>query len=212
MNDEEARKFSDKGFYISHSLVQAGDAAAVLTLFNELIKERDEGKDLSGRRHYEMKENVPFMQSPEVYRVVAQAKSVSEFLLQCTNVYLSTIQVVNSEPGNTEQLWHVDNSMQGVTLIYPLVDVTQQNGSTELIAGSQHLNTPEMQWRSLEVIKPYMKVGQAMTMDSRLLHRGMCNKSIDFRPILVVRFDHRKTPPPTIGTFNRGFNFILTNE
>lgn len=64
--------------------------------------------------------------------------------------------MVDSLPGSEEQVWHVDNAALGITVVYPLVDLTTENGTTEIISGSQHLHTPELKLGELEVTQPYM--------------------------------------------------------
>jgi hypothetical protein len=67
-----------------------------------------------------------------------------------------------------------------VTLAVPLVDLTEETGTTRILAGSNRgAGDP------VEVL-PYLKRGDCFLMDYRTEHQGMGNRSADNRPVLFI--------------------------
>ena len=64
----------------------------------------------------------------------------------------------------------------------PLVELTPNNGSTELVQGSHRLTYAETK------DKPYLQFriapGSAIVFDGRIFHRGHRNKSSESMPVL----------------------------
>lgn len=113
---------------------------------------------------------------------------------------ISSFGSVVSLPGALEQHIHrdhpglfgeeqVDGTLPcfGLTVVIPLVDVTQTTGTTRIWKGSHRFTQRPKDWiiSNLEYQDPMMPVGSCLFMDYRLLHTGTANISKDQpRPIL----------------------------
>jgi hypothetical protein len=111
----------------------------------------------------------------------------------------------NPYPGSEYQRWHRDTSLLvsnvglhnfphfGVK--FPLVDTYEENGSFEVLPGTQYLADPEMEKRYNEILEAgsfpskhrlNMKKGTLWVQDPRPLHRGTPNRADHPRPELVI--------------------------
>ena len=108
-----------------------------------------------------------------------------------------------STTGAAEQMWHVDGghleSSNGgyypthcFNVFIPLVDVTEDLGPTEVVPKShrkRHTAKVNQGMKpSTTPFSPTLTVGDAFLFDFRTLHRGLSNKSLTNRPILVLTF------------------------
>ena len=126
-------------------------------------------------------------------------------------------------PNTTQQPLHVDSGQlwpglaeatppYGIVINVPVVDVTPENGSTELWPGT-HLDTtraigdgdikltPDIEARlRAEVcpLQPSVPAGSVIIRDLRLWHRGMPNRTATPRPMIAMihwaRWWHVRTP------------------
>lgn len=77
-----------------------------------------------------------------------------------------------------------------IRMFVPLVDLTPENGpprvwpKTHLLTEAQEKETTEQEG----FIDPYMKLGDCLLMDGRLMHRGVENKSSKTRPIIYFAY------------------------
>ncbi len=113
--------------------------------------------------------------------------------------------------GAGEQPWHTDGEHlfgpevptlppHCLNVFVPLVDITPDNGGTELCPGSHHLTrgVPEIYEQSSEhretigwrgrPLPLEIPAGSALLFDYRLLHRGLANRTDTLRPILYFTF------------------------
>ena len=67
-----------------------------------------------------------------------------------------------------------------VTVAIPLVDLTEETGTTRIFAGSNRLATEQSE------VLPYIRRGDCYLMDYRTEHRGTANLSAVNRPILFI--------------------------
>jgi ectoine hydroxylase-related dioxygenase (phytanoyl-CoA dioxygenase family) len=95
--------------------------------------------------------------------------------------------------GSSDGLWHRDTwplfddeKLEGslpvhyITVLIPLVDISDENGPTEIIVGSHRgVNTG----KKLSVCG---KAGSAIILDGRILHRGLANLSDNTRHMLYI--------------------------
>lgn len=142
-------------------------------------------------------------------------------------LYQSEMQMVSSLPGSEKQPWHVDNTMSGLTVIVPLIDITMENGPTEFVAYS-HMWEKGLPPASVGIfravlrspiggiflsllcscaptgnfVQPVIKAGSILLLDARTVHRGLANLSDERRSILVFRYDEWTNHPP--GALSRG--------
>jgi ectoine hydroxylase-related dioxygenase (phytanoyl-CoA dioxygenase family) len=150
-----------------------------------------------GRIHFELVGNKIFVDSKEVQRLLSSFQPICRryFGTRYPNIRLSTVQLVQSLPGSIDQCWHADNANKGLTFVIPLVDITKENGTTQLIAGTHEPTS----YRNARIVNPLLISSELLIMDARLLHRGSRNTSAFARPILVFRYDDVRTPAPGSG-------------
>ncbi|KAL7431737.1 hypothetical protein ACHAXM_005985 [Skeletonema potamos] len=130
---------------------------------------------------------------------------------------LTDVQFLNAYPNSTNQIWHRDNTCCGLTAIVALKDV-RSNGPTELLIGTHKRDFSLREVFHNAVIQPkeaarlsmgrpllgVIDAGDAILYDARIFHRGRGyrksnRKSGEDRPVLVLRWDAAKTPPPGSG-------------
>jgi len=76
-----------------------------------------------------------------------------------------------------------------VTMMVPLVNLTDTNGATRVWAGS-HLEIDEA-LESIEPEDPHVSIGSCYLMDySRLIHQGVANHSKEVRPIMYNLYSY----------------------
>ena len=212
-----------EGYYIKKKLLSSSQIQAIVSNLSKPAETAGgvegaprvtpPGKVVSkGRLHFNML-NSAFAESEEIKQLIADQIlpiAVAELRLSDDQLMMTEVQIVNSQPGSDIQIWHADNSHRGITVLIPLVDFTEKNGPTELIAGSHDL--PTNIWGGLSFARPLVLAGDGLVADARLLHRGGANESATSRPILVIRFDDKKTQPPgmtTVGATAR-YCFAMT--
>ena len=128
-------------------------------------------------------------------------------------VHLTELQLVVSEPGCEQQVWHADNAWPGITLLFPLHATPLHLGPTQVLPGTHALRgattdactqTPS-QWTTLWAAsslarggpgQPELQAGDVLVMDARTLHRGAVNSSKHtLRVALIARYDARGEHP-----------------
>ena len=196
-----------QGYCIMNSFVDSDKVASILSSLSshgEINRYKEVSK---GRLHYNLLRST-FVESKVIKDLIAEHLlpiAVSELGVEVNQMVMTEVQVVDSLPGSDIQIWHADNAKRGITFIIPLVDLTNQNGPTELITGSHSLWNNTFGWIcgyggengfSLSLVKPLLRSGDCLIMDARLLHRGGANLSDTSRPILVIRYDSVKSQPP----------------
>lgn len=146
----------------------------------------------------------------------------SYFKQHCIKRYrLTDLQFLNALPGSSNQIWHRDNKFRGLTAIVSLNNI-RDNGPTELILGShkEHFTLFQKCWDVLgeahghdslsdQPLLGCIDAGDTILYDARIFHRGRGNNTQDFsdvkegeitdRPVLVLRWDATRTPPPGAG-------------
>jgi len=127
-----------------------------------------------------------------------------------TSSHRSDLQLLVSLPQSKDQFFHQDNRRQGLTVLIPLVNVTLENGPTQLLPRSHHLTAgagEQVTSMDCSILSSMVEVegsmracipaGSAVVYDSRTLHRGLANADpVESRPVLVFRYDYDDTPPP----------------
>lgn len=185
----------------------------------------------SGRRHFLLRgtalaerELVPLLSPlmPLIYRFFARqrpedfpgllllreggAASVSAGT-PVPRLFVSECQLLVSDPGAVTQIWHRDNRRCGLTVIFPLTDVDDEVGPTQLLPGTQHLASnglagltgalPALAESAGAQTAGPLQPGDALIYDARVLHRGLRNASYGrCRVVVVLRLDYTDTPPP----------------
>ena len=137
--------------------------------------------------------------SEEDKRILAKAEESWQPLVQShlPGIQRSDLQLLFSLPDSGDQIFHQDNSHPGLTVLVPLVDMTLENGPTQLLPRS-HLDVglTDRLRDSSAALPACVPAGTAVIYDSRTIHRGLANPSTRSRPVLVYRYDYPATPPP----------------
>ena len=111
---------------------------------------------------------------------------------------IDSIGCVTSLPGAPDQHFHPDGTARGlVNCFVPLLDVSAENGSTELRPGSHCWEDspwgPVQRWdeRTTQPVAPALHAGELLLFDFRVLHRGRANHSGAPRQVGYVLFARR---------------------
>ena len=115
----------------------------------------------------------------------------------------------NPYPGSDHQIWHRDtnlgtevphlslNSFPVLAFKFPLVDTSEENGSIEILPGSQYIADPDMEGQYSDILlrgqfpsahRLNLKKGSAYIQDPRILHRGTPNRSSGPRPEVGIAY------------------------
>ena len=123
-------------------------------------------------------------------------ESVDELIGKNAIIY-DVFGLINIDQKNTKHRrneWHRDQMYLGgirasVLYFIPLVDFTENNGPTEIVAGSHLLkNMPPEEECNLNHEKILAKKGEVFVVDSSIVHRAGENKSNLPRPALLIRY------------------------
>lgn len=139
-----------------------------------------------------------------VYALLAKAPSVSRLVehprvvalldrLLMPNYLLSANLAINLWPGETAQQLHFDDSFYplprprpaiSVSAIWAVDDFTEDNGATEVIAGSHRWGDELPDPDAADVVPVLMPAGSVVVFSGTLWHRGGANRSA--RPRLAI--------------------------
>lgn len=115
-----------------------------------------------------------------------------------SNVVISGLSVVISEPGAPDQNCHRDHPWlfetpidrllpaYGIKLAVPMIAISGDNGVTRVWPKSHRHYDDDIE--KLICAEPELEIGDAMMMDYRIYHQGLANQSDDERPILFMRY------------------------
>jgi len=199
-SSSEVSSINKNGYYIRKNLLDKKQIDRILVHFSSQVKDGiTNSKEVSsGRIHHNLLGSLAFRELKEIKdliedKVLPLVKA--EMDMEANQLVITEVQIVDSLPGSSIQIWHADNAYKGVTVMIPLVDLTEVNGATYYIKGSQTL-WDNMIDKIITIDRPLLTAGDGVVADARILHRGGANKSSSSRPMLVIRFDDKKTPPP----------------
>ncbi len=141
-------------------------------------------------------------QSKELITTPTELQVIAMQYLQTEQIKQTQFQLVLPRRDSVSQFWHQDNSHKGITIVIPLVDIEDETrGPTELLPLKKQQG----------VIRATIPKNQIFVFDSRMLHRGLANKDEQVeRPILVIRFDKKSTPPPGQGVLQTCYNRFIS--
>jgi ectoine hydroxylase-related dioxygenase (phytanoyl-CoA dioxygenase family) len=199
-SSSEISSINKNGYYIRKNLLDKKQIDNILVNFSSQSKDGTTNcrEVSSGRIHHNLLGSLEFRELKEIKDLIADEVLPlvkAEMNMEANQLIITEVQIVDSLPGSSIQIWHADNAYKGVTVMIPLVDLTETNGATYYIKGSQTL-WENMTEKNLKIERPLLIAGDAVVADARILHRGGANKSDSSRPMLVIRFDDIKTPPP----------------
>jgi ectoine hydroxylase-related dioxygenase (phytanoyl-CoA dioxygenase family) len=177
-------EFRRDGYVILPSLLSASEVRELALALAPYEEPRPMGRsnfegELSKRVYSLAGKGGVFMRLAEHPRIV---EILDQVLLP--NWLLSNLQSIRLFPGETCQPWHADDAFYlvprphpslAVSVIWALEDFTDENGATELIAGSHAWRDERPDQRPHEVRKARMPAGSALVFDGSLWHRGGAN-------------------------------------
>ncbi|SCM22006.1 conserved Plasmodium protein, unknown function [Plasmodium chabaudi adami] len=136
-------------------------------------------------------------------------------------LFISELQLLNNEPLSEIQSYHVDNGINGLSIIMPLNKINEESGNFEFFLGTHFFSSLkdnlDMATYSNSRIKKgfynfkrfmniYYQTGSSfipkvqetdlIIYDSRIIHRGMSNNLWLKNSSLIYRYDYKKYPPP----------------
>ncbi|CRH00630.1 conserved Plasmodium protein, unknown function [Plasmodium relictum] len=126
-------------------------------------------------------------------------------------IYLSELQLINNEPLSEVQTYHVDNGMNGLSVILPLNKINEESGNFEFFIGTHLFSSKKKKLKQKiynfkKFIEIYYKTGSSfipevqeqdlIIYDSKILHRGLSNNLWTKNSSLIYRYDYKKYPPP----------------
>ncbi|MDX2163661.1 MAG: phytanoyl-CoA dioxygenase family protein [bacterium] len=197
--DEAVRKFASQGTLI---LRNAFDPALIQGMHDAFIarnqryledKDHADALNVGDKRFMITPEFEPPFDSPDVWANPTVTAIIKRLLTD--QVILGSFGAVVSLPGAEDQHIHTDfpglfpESMLdamlppfAVTVVIPLVQITELTGSTRVWPTSHRL--PREKFRAVDPVGPLMAMGDCLFMDYRLVHQGAGNRSPAPRPIL----------------------------
>jgi hypothetical protein len=170
---------------------------AYVARYREYFVEKDHADALRvGPRRYMITVHIePPFHSPALYANPFVFPILEEALGE--SLVLNSFGSVVSLPDDPEQELHRDHPQLfddtvadyfippvAVTMIVPLVDLNQTNGTTRMIEGSHKV--PAQSALARPAYDPTVSPGSCLLMDYRLVHGGTPNHSRDVRPIFYM--------------------------
>ncbi|KAL1530806.1 hypothetical protein AB1Y20_001702 [Prymnesium parvum] len=158
--------------------------------------------------------------APELFNSVVLRSLLSHYSILGKDYVLHSLGAALSESGSSPLHWHRDSRYpfrqagvagadapsHAVTVLTPLLDITDAHGPTEFCVGTSHLagldagsyrlHDPllapfmddETCPRGLRHVKPELKMGDLLMFDYNLIHRSRPNKSPHMRTLLYLTF------------------------
>lgn len=142
-----------------------------------------------------------------------------------SRIFLSEAQLIVAEPMADAQGWHLDSvGSTGLSVFLPLTRIGPDRGQQAVLPGTHNLHDSTLPFKErfrrcfsalcathgAQSIVPIpdpeapilgpgaaWEAGDALVLDSRLLHRGLSNDGLGApTAVLVLRYDQEATPPP----------------
>ncbi|KEG02842.1 hypothetical protein YYE_02676 [Plasmodium vinckei vinckei] len=139
-------------------------------------------------------------------------------------LFISELQLLNNEPLSEIQSYHVDNGINGLSIIMPLNKMNEESGNFEFFLGThffsslkdniniatynnEHNNGIKKAFYNFKRFMniyyltgssfiPKVQETDLIIYDSRIIHRGMSNNLWLKNSSLIYRYDYKKYPPP----------------
>jgi len=191
----------------TQSVIPAGDCEIV---FNEM---KNFWADSKGNYIYspELRFHVPMVMTETNVKVMKSALKnfkhiLDKFLLEEHMQWLVEFSSICVFPGAKGQQLHRDMSTQDkrlITIFINLLDVDEKSGPLLVIAGSQNYSWEEYptspRFLALEDYRVMaLPQGSSVLMDSRVLHSGTANTSLNcMRPVFYFSFGEKDIKGPT---------------
>jgi tetratricopeptide (TPR) repeat protein len=133
--------------------------------------------------------------SPEVFSPTMVMPIIERILGK--KCILGSFTSVTSLPKSEDMKMHKDHPLLfdgkefseqlpsfGVTMLVPLLGITEELGTTRVVKGSHRVSSKES--RDMEHQDPYGPQGACLLMDYRLSHQGLANRSDRVRPVMSL--------------------------
>ena len=104
-------------------------------------------------------------------------------------LYASGAQLINAPPyAKASQYWHRDTVYEAYTVIIPFCDLNEENGCTQILPDSTFGPIRRYRKKQENAVLGHCKRGSVIVFDSRLIHRGLKNKTSHDRLVLALEF------------------------
>ena len=158
-----------QGYYVRRGFLTVNEIEAVMaSLLHPTVGNKTRSKEVSkGRLHYNMLGSA-FIDSKEIKNLITEHVlpiAVAEMELNANQLMLSEVQIVDSLSDSAIQIWHADNASRGITVVIPLVDLSDENGPTELLSGSHTLMKNIV--GNIHIVKPLLSAGDGAAIPGR---------------------------------------------
>lgn len=209
-------EYDNRGFVIFENLMSAEDVLRVRNALSPYLTKtgRNNFEGYKSNRVYALLAKAPEVFSDMATHPLALAFAEKELGRSCL---LSAMLAINLHPGETVQDWHYDDAQiqvprprasYGVSTFWAIDDMTEENGATELIPGSQTWGEDERLYEITnggfkepdtldadfdpypreDAVKAIMPSGSLMIAKGTLYHRGGANKSGTSRLIVTPQY------------------------
>ena len=187
MLEAELEQFERDGFVILENALDASELREITAALAPYENDRPMGRNAfegqKSQRVYSLAaKGDAFLHLAEHPRVMALVER-----LLMPNFLLSTLQSIRLHPGEQQQAWHTDDAFYfmprphrlplAVSVIWAIEDFTEDNGATEVIAGSHRWGMEHPDEREYDIETATMPAGSAIVFDGSLWHRGGANAS-----------------------------------
>lgn len=103
-----------------------------------------------------------------------------------TDMHRDVYSILNTIEGNDLDDLDINLPPYYLTVLIPLVEITDENGPTQFIKGSH--KRPVVDESRQEIYSPLLSPGDIVMFDGRTLHRGSANKTTEERVIAYITF------------------------
>ncbi len=183
---DELDRLDRDGFVILEGLLSHEEIAALTAALAPLEATRPMGRnEFEGERSHRI---YSLAGKGDVFLRLAEHPRVTRILdaKLSPNCLLSNLQSIRLHPGETPQPWHTDDGFYpvqrprgtlAVSSIWAIEDFADDNGATEVIAGSHRWGDESPERTPHTVTKALMPAGSVIVFDGALWHRGGANIS-----------------------------------
>lgn len=188
--EAELAELSDRGYVTLRGVLTADELVALRAALEPMEEGRPMGRNnFEGERSHRV---YSLVARGEVFARLAEHPRIVAILdrVLLPNYLLSTMQSIRLYPGETAQPWHTDDMFYpvprprpplAISTIWAIEDFTDDNGATEVIAGSHRWAAEHPDDRAHVATAAVMPAGSVIVFDAALWHRGGANRSTGTR-------------------------------
>ena len=221
--DDKLDELRINGYVVFEQLIDHGTIDRIREAFMPLLENVVEREEISpsdkehgdiligcGRRNHVRRYSchVPWIEpftDPEIYEHPVVMETFERYW-GTDDFHLTCYHSNTPYPGSSFQHWHRDGGVHKLVphvgletcphfgIKFPLVDTSEENGSFEVLPGTQYLANPDLEGRYDEILtkgdypsrRLDLNKGDLWIQDPRALHRGTPNRATAPRPELVI--------------------------